>query len=369
MASNDEIKQLPLHEEHLAAGARFASFAGYEMPMRYGSIVEEHHTVRKGVGFFDVSHMGQVFVRGEGALAALNRLVTNDLSRLTDGHAFYTPMCNAAGGILDDLIIYRLAADEWLVCVNAARRAQDVAWMSEQIGDAASVDDESASWSQFAIQGPKARDVVHSVADEALAAMPRFGVARLRVAGADVIAARTGYTGEDGYELYVPNDAAGAVFSAVMKAGEAEGIALIGLAARDTLRLEARYLLYGSDIDESTNPLEAGLAWTVKWDKEDFIGKSALEALRASGPARRLRGFVLQERGMLRAGYPIFVDDAKVGSLTSASVAPSLDGSVIGLGYIESGYTDAEQVQVEVRGKRLSAEVTRKPFYTGSAAS
>lgn len=368
MASKDEINQLLLHEEHVAAGARFAPFAGYEMPMRYGSIVEEHHCVRKGVGFFDVSHMGQVFVRGEGALAALNRLVTNDLSRLTDGNALYTPMCNASGGILDDLIIYRLAADEWLVCVNAARRTQDVAWMSEQIGDAAAVDDESESWCQFAIQGPKARDVVHSVADDALAALPRFGVARLRVAGAEVIAARTGYTGEDGYELYVPSAVARAVFAGIMKAGQPEGIALIGLAARDTLRLEARYLLYGSDIGESTNPIEAGLAWTVKWDKGDFIGKRALEAIRESGPARRLRGFVLQERGMLRAGYPVFVDDTNVGSLTSASVAPSLDGQVIGLGYIRADLCDAEQAQIEVRGKRLSAEVTRKPFYIGSAA-
>ncbi|TVR03218.1 MAG: glycine cleavage system aminomethyltransferase GcvT [Deltaproteobacteria bacterium] len=360
-------RRLPLHDRHIALGARLAPFAGYEMPLRYGSTVEEHHATRTGAGLFDVSHMGEVFLRGPGALAALQQLVTNDVARLEDGQALYTVMCSPEGGIIDDLIVYRLADDDWLLCVNAANRDEDVAWIREVVGDAATVADESDEWAQLALQGPLARTIALPLLAPDLEDLPTFGVARARLGDHALLVARTGYTGEDGFEFYIPAAAAEPVLDRLLEAGEAHGITPVGLAARDTLRLEARLLLHGNDISRETNPVEAGLSWVVRMDKGPFIGRDALERIREDGVSRRLRGFVLEERGMLRAGYPLFKGDEQVGSLTSGGIAPSLDGASIGLGYVRVDVASEERLDVEIRGRRLPVAVTRKPFYRRDA--
>ena len=296
------VRPLPLHERHAAAGARFAPFAGFHMPTRYTSIKDEHHAVRRRAGLFDVSHMGEVFVRGREALAAVQRLVSNDVSSLYDGRALYTVMCRPDGGIVDDLIIYRLAEDEVLICVNAANRAKDFGWIRDHLAGDAQAVDESDDWVQLAVQGPEAVGIVAAVVGEQAAEVVYYHAAWGELAGARCLVSRTGYTGEDGFELYVPADAATAVFDAVVAAGQSVKLQLAGLGARDTLRLEARYALYGNDIDETTNPIEAGLGWVVKLDAGDFIGREAVAQIKADGPRRRSRGLVLADRGVIRAG-------------------------------------------------------------------
>lgn len=361
--SADTPRRLPLHDRHLALGARMVPFAGYEMPIRYAAIVDEHHAVRQSAGLFDVSHMGQVWVRGADAVTWLDSMVTRDLKDFPIGSAKYTVMCAPDGGIVDDLIVYRLAGDEVLVCVNAATRAGDVAWLQEHVRGNVEVVDESAAWGQLALQGPKARELAQGWLPAEAFALEAFECTWVDLMGTRVLVARTGYTGEDGYELYVPSEALGEVWDAALGLGEEGDVRPIGLGARDTLRLEARLHLYGSDIHRETNPLEAGLSWTVGWDKTGFVGEERLRAVKESGPSRRLVGLVLPSGGVLRAGYPVLDGDAQVGTLTSGSVAPSLGGVSIGLAYVDARVWKAERLEVEIRGRRLEVEVTRKPFY------
>ena len=360
------LRRLPLHDLHVACGARMAPFAGYEMPIRYGNIVDEHLRVRSGVGLFDVSHMGQVWVRGEAAATQLNRLVTRDVASLQVGQASYGLLCNERGGILDDLIVYRCADTSFLVCVNAATREADVAWMRARWTTDAELADESAQWGQLALQGPRAREAARLLVSSQVDALEPFHIASFAWQGSEVWAARTGYTGEDGYEFYVPQEVLAVFWTALLQAGEPFGIAPIGLGARDTLRLEARLPLYGSDLTEEVNPLEANLGWTVAWDKEAFVGRDALVALREVGPARRLLGFVLQDKGVLRAGYPILHAGEQVGCLTSGGVAPSLGGASVGLGYVPAALWKEASFEVEIRGKALACSPTRAPFYKRS---
>ena len=355
--------RLPLHDRHVAAGARFAAFAGYEMPMWYSGIVDEHHAVRQAAGLFDVSHMGEVFVRGPGATAAVDRLVTNRCAALPVGKALYTAMCRPDGGIVDDLIVTRLADSEWLICVNAANRHKDADWIRATIGAEAEVTDASDDWAQVAIQGPKAVGIVASVIGDQALPEP-FHVAWGEIAGVRVLLSRTGYTGEDGFEIYIPRDQATVVFDALVTAGEPAGLKLAGLGCRDTLRLEARLALYGQDIDDTTTPVQAGLGWVVGWDKADFVGREALLAEKAAGPARVLRGFILKEKGVMRHGYPIFDGDRQVGELTSGTVAPTLGGVSIGLGYVERAAADREELLIGIRDRRVAATVTKKAFYS-----
>jgi len=358
------LARLPLHDRHVAAGARFAPFAGYEMPTRFTTIREEHMAVRTGAGIFDVSHMGEVFVRGADAVAAVDGLISNHLGALADGRALYTVMCRPDGGIVDDLIVYRFSAEEVLIVVNAANRAKDVAWIRDHIEGDVTVTDETDAWVQLAVQGPKARGIVAAAAGFDTNAIAPFAVQRGDVAGTPSIVARTGYTGEDGFELYLPAAGAGAVYDRLMDAADAHGgLASIGLGARDSLRLEARLMLYGNDIDETTNPYEAGLGWVVKLDAGPFIGRDALAAIKAEGPARRLRGLVLEGRGMLRTGYDVAIDGTVVGRVTSGSLGFCAGDVPIGLAYIDRAHTDAEQVDVLIRNRAVPARVTRKPFY------
>jgi aminomethyltransferase len=366
MTDPTPLRRLPLHDLHVAASARFAPFAGWEMPVRYTQIRDEHLAVRQAAGLFDVSHMGEVFVRGPGALDALNSLVTNDLRRLADGQALYTVMCYPDGGCVDDLIIYRLAEDNWLVCVNAGNREKDFAWIHEQIGDRAVVTDESDAWVQVALQGPRATAIAALATHGGTSDIAPFHVAEVTLAGATVMAARTGYTGEDGFEFYIPVDGAPAVVKYLLSVGEPEGLVWVGLGARDSLRLEARLPLYGHEINAERNPLEAGLGWVVKFDKGAFIGRDALVALRDAGLRRRLRGLILEGKGMLREDFEVFVDGQKVGVTTSGSIAYAVEEAPVALAYLDEPHCNLERVEVSLRGRLVPARVTNRPFYRRS---
>src|SRR5215471_19310594 len=293
------LKRTPLYDAHVALGAKMVPFGGWEMPVQYEGILAEHRAVRQGAGAFDVSHMGEVVFRGPRARAAVQRLVTNDTGKLIDGKAMYTVMCYADGGIVDDLIVYRRGAEDYLTVVNASNIDKDFAWMREQTADLLAPTNESDLWGLIAVQGPDAPAIVSRLAEAELAArVPSFGLAEARIAGVQVICARTGYTGEDGFEIFVPAAAARVVWDAVLAAGARPA----GLGARDTLRLEARLPLYGNDIDQTTSPLEAGLGWAVKLEN-DFIGRDPLRKQKADGVARKLVGFVMKGRGVARQHY------------------------------------------------------------------
>jgi aminomethyltransferase len=365
----ENLRRTPLHARHAALGARFVGFAGWDMPVQYLGVSKEHEAVRQRVGLFDVSHMGELFFDGPGAAAALDRAVTNDVARLAVGQARYTAACNEEGGILDDLIVYRLGAERFLVVCNAGNRAKMAAHFAEQTRGRCAYADRSDDYALLALQGPAAPQVMAALgAERALVDLARFGVLETRLCGVDVICARTGYTGEDGYELFCDNaaeqNAAGALWDQALAAGAAFGIAPIGLGARDTLRLEARLLLYGNDIDETTNPYEAGIGWTVKLDKPELIGGAALQAVKRDGVKRKLVGFEMIERGIGRHGYPILdAAGTAVGQVTSG--APSLSlGKNVGLGYVPSALSRVgTRLAIEIRGQRIAAEVVPTPFY------
>jgi aminomethyltransferase len=361
----ETLRRTPLHARHAALGGRFVGFAGWEMPVQYSGVTREHEAVRQRVGLFDVSHMGELFCSGPGAAAAIDRIVTNDIAGLAVGQARYTASCNERGGILDDLIVYRLAPERFMVVCNAGNRANMAAHFAEQTRGRCEYQDRSDDYALLALQGPRAPQTLAALgASPAIVDLARFGVAETKVAGVDVIVARTGYTGEDGFELFCSNDGAGPLWDQALAAGAAHGIAPIGLGARDTLRLEARLLLYGNDIDETTNPYEAGIGWTVKLDKPELIGGDALRAAKRDGVQRKLIGLEMIERGIARHGYPI-VDAAgtAVGQVTSG--APSLSlGKNVALGYVPSALSRVgTRVAVEIRGQRVAAEVVSTPFY------
>ena len=359
-----ELKRLPLHERHVKAGGKMVPFAGHEMAVSYTGIKEEHHAVRQRVGLFDVSHMGEVRIKGPGALDVVNHLITQDMKTAKDGQARYAVMCHPNGGIVDDLVVYRVSAEEVLICVNASNRAKDFEYMKAHALPGAELTDESDQWAQLALQGPRAQALLGEVTtglDVAGVEYYHFGFGD--VAGVPCMVSRTGYTGEDGFELYIPVERAGEVFDALVQRGEAHGLALCGLGCRDTLRLEARYPLYGQDLTDDINPLEAGLGWVVKLDKaDDFLGKEALKAIQAEGVKRRLRGFVMSDRNIPRAHYAVMAGEAQVGELTSGSFSPTLDVG-IALGYVEVAHAGAESLDIVVRGRRIPARVMTKPFY------
>jgi aminomethyltransferase len=352
-------RQTPLHARHLAAGAKMVDFHGWDMPLHYGSQIEEHHAVRRDAGLFDVSHMTVVDVDGSAALDWLRRLVTNDPARLdAPGRAQYTAMCDESGGVLDDLIVYR-REQGWRLVVNSATREADLEWMQAHLADGVRLR-ERDDLAMLAIQGPRAleraRDWLAGAA-EAVEALPPFGF----VEDGDRFIARTGYTGEDGCEVILPGSAAGDAFDALLAAG----VRPAGLGARDTLRLEAGLNLYGQDMDAGVTPLESAMGWTVAWKPEDrdFLGRQALETQRAEGVPRRLTGLVLQGRGVLRAGQMVQRHGRVIGTLTSGAFAPTL-GAGIGLARIDAADLPAvgETVDVEIRGRLHPATRVKPPF-------
>lgn len=358
------LRRTPLHEEHVALGAKIVGFAGWEMPVQYpAGITAEHNAVRTAAGLFDVSHMGEVEVRGERALDFVQHLTTNDASKLEVGQAQYSSLLREDGTMLDDLIVYR-QPDHYLLVVNAANREQDVEWI-ERHAEAFGIEirDRSDDVALLALQGPAAERILQQLTDEPLSEIRYYRFRTGRVNGGEVLISRTGYTGEDGFELYVPAEAAAALWRRLLQVGAPEGLQPVGLGARDSLRLEMGYLLYGNDADHRHTPLEAGLAWTVKLDKGDFIGRDALVKQKEAGVERRLTGFRLLERGFPRRGYALRVDGEPVGEVTSGVLSPSL-GYGIGLGYLPpAAAKPGTRIEVVIRDQAIPAEVVRPPFY------
>lgn len=338
-------------------------FAGFEMPVQYAGILSEHQRVREHVGLFDVSHMGEIRVRGPEALEVVNRLVTNDIHRITDGRAMYTCLCADDGGIVDDMIVYRLGPEEVFICVNASNRAKDFAHMQAHARGDATLEDEGESWSQIAVQGPKAPTLLARLFGAKVAAQKPFRLQPVPFDGAVVYYATTGYTGEPGAELYVPNDRAVALWEALERHGEDLGVGPIGLGARDTLRLEMGYCLYGNDIDATTTPLEAGLGWVTRLDKPEFVGRDAMLRQQAAGVPRRLVGLEVGDKGIPRHGYAVLHDGAVVGQVTSGTRSPST-GRDIAMAYVPTALAEpGTALSVDLRGKLKPATVVKMPFY------
>src|SRR4051812_45897611 len=355
------MKQTPLYGRHKALGARVIDFGGWAMPVQYSGILDEHKAVREAAGIFDVSHMGEVWFRGPRAAEAVQRLVTNDVGKLADGGAMYSCACRPTGGIVDDLIIYRVKADEFLIVVNASNVDKDFGWFVEQAGSICEIVNRSDETGLLAVQGPKAVALVESIADRTLADLKSFTFRDAVIGGVAAQAARTGYTGEDGFELFAPAGDVGKLWDALLDAGQSVGLKPIGLGARDTLRLEAKLSLYGNDIDEEHTPHEAGLTWVVKG--KGFIGEEALARQKAEGVQRKLVGFVMKERGTARHGYQIVDGGAPVGVVTSGSLGPTV-GVNIGLGYVPTALAQAgTRLQIDCRGKSAAAEVVNGAFY------
>jgi glycine cleavage system T protein (aminomethyltransferase) len=355
------LKRTPLHASHVELGARLVDFAGWEMPVQYAGVIEEHRAVRTGAGMFDVSHMGEVRVRGAGAEAFLQRLTPNDVSRLAPGRAHYSGLLTERGTYIDDLLIYRLAADDFLIVVNASNAARDFAWIAERAAGAADteVSDESDRWALLAVQGPRAVEILAPLMTAGAEGVKYYGFLRGEVAGKPAILSRTGYTGEDGFELYLDPGDAPDVWRRLLAAG----VQPAGLGARDTLRLEAAMALYGHEIDEATTPFEAGLAWVVKLDKGEFLGSEALKAQRAEGVSRKLVGFEVKGRGIARQGHPVVSGGSAVGAVTSGTWSPTFE-KALGMAYVPAAMAaPGTQLALDVRGKELPAVVVDLPFY------
>ncbi len=355
-------RQTPLNAAHRKLGGRMVDFAGWDMPVQYSGLLQEHELVRTSVGLFDVSHMGEIEFKGPGALEEANRLITNDLAKATDGQAVYAGLLNERGTFVDDVVAYRFSPEHIFICVNASNADKDFAWMSENAKKVKPVN-RSNDYAQIAVQGPKAFGLVQKLCGKSLDGVGTYRFTTGEVAGVPCIVSRTGYTGEDGFELYCPPEKAEALWFALLEGGKDVGAGPAGLGARDSLRTEMKYALYGNDIDDQHTPLEAGLGWIVKMDKADFIGKSALEAQKAAGIARKLVGFELTEAGIPRAHYAILKDGQKVGEVTSGTMGPSVKKAV-GIGYVPPALAaEGSTFHVDIRNRPVAARVVKTPFY------
>ncbi len=362
-------KTTPLLETHRKLNGKIVEFAGFLMPLQYSGVMDEHATVRNAVGLFDVSHMGQIILTGPGALKAARRLVTNDVESLQDGQVLYSPICYPDGGIVDDCLVYRVAADHVLFVVNASNVDKDYAWFVEQTGTRCKLENASDRYALLALQGPRACQVFASLTDADVTSMPSFTFKDVTAAGVRCTPSRTGYTGEDGFEIACAPADAPRLWDALMEAGKPHGIKPAGLGARDTLRLEARLPLYGNDIDKTTTPLEAGLGWTVKLQAGEFIGQAPLVKQKADGVKRKLVCMHMVTRGIARHEHKIHLKGQggglgqAVGYVTSGTTSPTL-GKAIALGYVPSEHSKlGTHLLIDVRGKPVEAEIIKGPFY------
>ncbi len=368
------MERTALYDRHRSLGAKMTEFHGWEMPLYYTSILEEHRAVREAVGFFDVSHMGQLLVTGPDAVRTLNRLLVSDLSQVGAGRACYTLMLNEAGGVLDDLIVYRIGDEESLVIINCGNRESDVAWMRAHQEGQTRLTEISDGRAILAVQGPLASRVLEQLLDAKVSGLGRFGVAPIRTMGPAACLARTGYTGGDGFELFVPNDHARRLWDALLEGTRSIGGQPVGLGARDTLRIEAGLRLHGADIDPTTSPFEAGLDWTVAINKPDFIGKNALLAQRRQGLARRFVGFELAQGPVPRPGTELMVEVAEtlgslrgIGTVTSGTFSPILN-KPLGMGYVEPSFAaPGTTMTMVVRNQRHTVTVVKLPFWRNAA--
>lgn len=361
----DNIKKTPLNAEHRALGAKMVDFGGWDMPVQFTSIVDEHVAVRTRAGLFDVSHMGEVWIEGKQALDLVQHLTSNDASKLALGQIQYSGLLTKDGCFVDDLLVHKIADDRYLLVVNAANEPKDFGWMTmEAVPFDAKVTNKSAETAQIAVQGPKALAILQRlVPDLDLAPIKYYWFSYGTVLGNRVLIARTGYTGEDGFEVYLPPENAPALWRKLLEVGKEDGLVPVGLGARDTLRLEACMALYGNDIDDTTTVLEADLAWILKLGKAEFNGKGPLEKQKAEGAKRKLVAFELTDRGVPRHGYECYKDGQKVGHVTSGTQAPFLK-KPIGMAYLPLELSaPGSEFQVDIRGKHLAAKVVSKPFY------
>ena len=358
-----DLNRTPLYDLHLELGARMVPFAGWEMPVQYSGIIEEHLAVRNKAGLFDVSHMGEARIRGKDAAVFLDAIMTNEFSSLQPNHARYTVMCYPDGGCVDDLIIYRVSQDEFLICLNAANAAKDIAWMKDQAGNwKVEIIDECAQWAQLALQGPLAENILSSLTNLKLDTIKRFGFLVGEVAGAqNCVVARTGYTGSPGFEIYVPASQSVGVARAILEKGKHDGLLPIGLGARDSLRLEAGYPLYGHELSEKISPIQAGLSWTVKFTKPQFVGRDALLSQTEKGVTSKVVMYSLNDRRIARPGSTVFSGDKAVGEILSGTLSPVLN-KPIGTALITTG-SNLDTLTVDIRGTHLPLQITQTPFF------
>jgi aminomethyltransferase len=368
------MKRTPLFDGHGAAGGRLVDFAGWEMPIQYSGVVDEYQAVRAAAGLFDVSHMGRIVVSGEAARSFLQRVTTNNVDKLGMLESQYSMVCNETGGIMDDIFVYRIRPQEYLLCVNASNRPKIAAWLNEQASDlpAVSLRDRSDELAQLALQGPASRTILSSLGIAGIEGLKLRGCLDTQLLGASALITRTGYTGELGYELYVPSDHALGIWNELLTVGKSAGLKPAGLGARDLLRLEMAYLLYGNDISEDTTPMEAAAEWVVDMNKGDFIGRKVLQQQKTGGVTKRLVAFELTQKAVPRHGFKILSDDnsagKEIGEVTSGNLSPILQKG-IGLGYVPAQVaTVGSSVCIDIRGRAMSAVIAKPPFYRKRAA-
>lgn len=375
--TEDNLKKTPLNESHRALGGKMVDFGGWDMPVQYSAgVIEEHMATRTRVGLFDVSHMGEIWVEGDGAIDFVNRLTTNDVTKLVDGQAHYSALTNENGGVVDDLLVYRFEQERLLLVVNAATTEKDWAWITSFLSEApasagglfepkpnVTLKNASSDYCQIAIQGPKALGVLQQLTETELEPIKYYHFTTGKVDGVDAIISRTGYTGEDGFEVYASAENAVQLWDKMLEAGGDEGILPCGLAARNTLRLESAMSLYGHELGDDITPLEAGLGWITKLQKGDFIGRDAISTLKEKGLSRKLAGFEMMEPGIARDDFDVYISDKKVGKVTSGSPAPFLKKN-IGLAFLPSEFANVgQEIKIDIRGKHVSAVVVPTPFY------
>jgi aminomethyltransferase len=364
-AAPSTLKKTPLHARHRSLGARMVEFGGWDMPVEYSGIVDEHMAVRTRAGLFDVSHMGEIEIAGADALAAVQHITSNDVSRLAINQIQYSALTTPQGTFVDDVLTYRIADDHFMLVVNASNIVKDFHWIAGHVkgaGDAAAVNT-SSRYALMALQGPAAKDVLQSLTGVDLASMKYYWFGTGEVAGVRVTISRTGYTGEDGFEVFVPPSSAERVWDAILNAGTSAGVVPAGLGARDTLRLEAAMRLYGNDMDDTTTVVEADLGWIVGWKKPEFLGHDVLKRQKAEGARRKLVGFEMLERAIGRHGYDVYIGGQKAGVVTSGTQTPFLK-KAIGMAYVPSDSTaPGTELEIDVRGRRARAAVVPMPFY------
>ena len=357
------MKKTRLYSIHEKLGAKIVDFAGYKMPVQYTSIISEHKSVRKSVGVFDVSHMGEIFINGDKALDFVQHITVNDASLLIDGRIQYSAMCYKDGGIVDDLLVYRINEKKYMLVVNASNKDKDYQWMIENNNFEVDINDESDEYSLLAVQGPNSKKVIEKLFGESID-LEYYHFRLIKIDGTEVILSRTGYTGELGYELYFKGDDSVAenIWNKLFKAGEKFNIQPIGLGARDSLRLEMGYCLYGNDIDQSTNTIESGLGWITKLKKTEFLGQDVLMKIKETGITRKLVPMISDEKAFPRHGYDLSVEGIVVGKITSGTVSPILE-KAIALGYVESEFAkEGNKINFIIRGREIPAVITKLPF-------
>ena len=356
------MKKTPLNQVHKEMGAKMTDFGGWEMPVEYSGILEEHKAVRNQCGLFDISHMGEILVSGENASKSLQKIITNDMQKLEREKILYTPICNKNGGIIDDLLVYCLKDDEYLLVVNASNIEKDFNWIKNNILAETAAENLSDKYAMLALQGPESKKVLTQLTDIDLNSLDFYQFRQAKAAGIEMIISRTGYTGELGYELYFETEAAENVWQQILEAGSDFGIKACGLGARDTLRLEKMYALYGNDIDETTNPYQANMGWTVAINKGYFIGREKLINIKANCCSKKLTPLKITGRGVARHGHEAYIGAEKIGEVTSGSYSPSLKQG-IALAYLKSEYTDSgTEIEIKVRKRKVTAEVIKGPF-------